>query len=322
MEWIADPSAGAWLRERLDERTSAMHVVVPRGFPAYARVFHPAEVRSLPGRVLPSSREWQGMPGAERDALFGQLVDAPATWEETSRAFGTTLHPLAQWHRLVQTPTDGDWRNRTAPDGREFTSPEEGRMPPAQLARLAAHLTTHTTTPDAGYAAVWAGWGGLLGFSAGAPSRAPLAAGDDPVHDEMLGRSVHDPFNNVFRGPTWRDGILSREISEGPKLELPQREHVLFSAAPQTFTDPEWVLDAPWRDRPAERQGFSPQAQHPSLIWPSDRAWVMVSEIDYDSTIVAGSPALIAALCADPHLEALPISPEADLTWESDEVNR
>jgi hypothetical protein len=48
----------------------------------------------------------------------------------------------------------------------------------------------------------------------------------------------------------------------------------------------------------------------------------MVSEIDYDSTIVAGSPALVAAICADERLEAFAIRENADLTWDADEVNR
>ena len=57
-------------------------------------------------------------------------------------------------------------------------------------------------------------------------------------------------------------------------------------------------------------------------IWPDDRAWVLVTEVDYDSTIVGGTPELVRALCADPRLEALPIREGADLTWDADEVNR
>ena len=86
--------------------------------------------------------------------------------------------------------------------------------------------------------------------------------------------------------------------------------------------DPAWIRDAPWRDAEAEQHGFAPSAQHPSLIWPEDRAWVLVSEIDYDSTIVAGSAELIRAICADAAIEALPLPENADLTWTADEVNR
>src|SRR5690349_15781623 len=129
MEWIADPSPGGWLRERLDEGYATMHCVVPRGFPAYARVFHPAYVRSLPGRAVPTPQEYARMPDAESAALHGDYVDETATWAATAEAFGTQLHPLVQWQRLVRTPAGGDWRTRIAPDGREFTSPEEGSMP-------------------------------------------------------------------------------------------------------------------------------------------------------------------------------------------------
>ncbi|SJN20162.1 hypothetical protein FM104_02560 [Microbacterium esteraromaticum] len=329
MHWIDDPSAGAWLRALLDDGYDTMHGVVPRGFPAYARVFHPASVRSLPDRAVPSWDEYDRMPQAEQQALSERFVDGPASWADAAAAFGTVMHPLAQWQSIVRTPTDGDWQTRIAPDGREFSSPVEGEMDATLLAPIAAHLAAHTSTPAEGVAAVWEGYGGLLGFFGETPSRAFLSFGgdadEDPDaarHQEMLQRSIHDPFNNGFRKPTWQPGILSDEVSNGPRLELPGREYVLFSAASSAFTDPKWVLDAPWRDRPGEAHGFAPTAQHPNILWPADQAWVLVSEIDFDSTIVAGSAELIAEICADPRLEALPISAGADLTWTADEVNR
>ncbi len=322
MEWTPDPSAGAWLRERLDAGNETMHVVVPRGFPAYARIFHPAIVRSSPDRAIPTADEWVRMPESAQHALMAGFVDEPVSWAQTAAAFGTILHPLAQWNRLVRTPPGGDWRTRIAPDGREFTAPMEGELEPGHLANIVTHLVEHTQTPDAGFAALWEGRGDLLGFVGITPSRSFPTFSDDPNHQAMLDRSARDPFNNVFRKPTWQEGILSKEISEGPRFELPGRGHVLFSAAPRAFADPEWVLHVPWRDLPAEERGFPPSAQSPSLLWPEDRAWVLVSEVDFDSTIVAGSPALIEALCADEHLEALPLPESADLTWDADAVNR
>ncbi len=319
---MSDPSAGAWLRERLDADYETMHGVVPRGFPAYARIFHPAIARSLPGGTIPTADELVRMPEPEQRALMAEFVDEPVSWAQTAAAFGTVLHPLAQWQRIVRTPPDGDWRTRIAPDGREFTAPMEGELDPTLLAAIAAHLVDHTQTPDAGFAALWEGRGGLLGFFGVTPSRSFLTFTDDPNHQAMLERSAHDPFNNVFRRPTWQEGILSREISEGPRLDLPGRDQVLFSAPPRAFADPEWVLHVPWRDLPAEEHGFPPSAQSPSILWPEDRAWVMVSEVDYDSTIVAGSSALIEALCADEQLEALPLPEGAALTWDADAVNR
>ncbi|PCE16226.1 hypothetical protein AUC47_09810 [Microbacterium sp. SZ1] len=323
MHWLPDPSAGAWLRERLDDPwNSSMHSVVPHGYPAYARILHPASVRSLPDRPVPTDEEWERMPEAERRQLIDRLVDSPATWAETAEAFGTVLHPLAQWQRIVRTPIDGDWRSRIAPDGREFTAPMEGELPADVVARVAAHLRSATTTPEAGVAALWEGFGGLLGHYGHAPSRAFLTLSDDPTHQALLDRSMHDPFNNVFRKPTWHDGILSKEISEAPRFETRDRAYVLFSAGVEEFTDSDWILRAPWRDFSGEQHGFPPSAQSPSILWPEDRAWVLVSEIDFDSTVVAGSAELVAALCADPALEAFPLPEGADLHWDADDVNR
>ncbi|MGF2949540.1 hypothetical protein [Microbacterium alcoholitolerans] len=308
MEWIADVSRGEWLRARLDGSFDTMHGVVPRGFAAYARVFHPASVRS-------------------------QYDDRPATWSDAASAFGTIMHPLAQWQSLVRTPHEEQWHTRNAPDGREFSAPMEGEIEPQMLAHIAAHLSAHTGTPDDGVAAVWSGYGGLLGFFGETPARTFITfqgddgepgvnPGADARHEQMLARSIHDPFNNVFRKPTWQPGILPDEVSKGPQLELPGREYVLFSAPPAAFADPNWVLDAPWRDGPGEAHGFPPSAQHPNIVWPADHAWTMVSEIDFDSTIVAGSADLVAAICADPRLEAEPIPADADLSWRADGINR
>ena len=320
MEWIADPmAAGGWLRERLVDDWS-MHHFAPRGFEAYARVFHPAEVRSLPDQPVPTMGEWMRMPEAEQQRLAESFVDEQTTWAAAADAFGTTMHPLAQWHRLLRNPRDGD--SRTAPDGREFTGPGQGRMPESLLARIASNLVQHTRTPDAGFVAVWEGWGGLVGGLSVGSSRAFLEFSDEPVHERMLQQSIHDRFNNPFRRPTWRPGILSDEISKGARLSLPDRDHVLFSAAPSVFVDPDWILDAPWRDREGETHGFAPSAQHPSVVWPADQAWVMTSEIDDDSTIIAGSAALIQQICADATIEALPIPEGSSLHWDSDDINR
>lgn len=342
MHWISDVAVGEWLRARLEDHFDSMHGVVPRGYAAYARVFHPASVQSLPDRAVPTQREYARMSDAEIHALIDQLTEESATWAQAAAAFGTTMHPLAQWMHLVRTPADEDWHTRIAPDGREFSAPAEGEMDPALLALIAGHLTAHTTTPDAGVAAIWAGYGGLLGFFGETPSRAFLSWGVDgaparygaddiadaepaiapSAHQQMLQRSIHDPFNHGCSKQVWQPGILSDEISKGPQLELPGREYVLFSAPPTAFADADWVLDATWRDRAAEAHGFPPAAQHPNILWPTDHAWTLVSEIDYDSTIIGGSADLITEICADPRIEAAQIPPGSDLTWQADQINR
>lgn len=330
MRWENDVEVGNWIRDRLDPGFTTMHGVVPHGFEAYARIFHPASVRSLlGGGVVPTSDELRAMSDDEFDRTVASLRDEVVTWADTAAAFGTVLHPLAQWNRIVRTPEGEDWRGRRSPDGRQFSAPIEGDLPPAILAHVAEHLVAHTTTPDDGIAGVWAGWGGLLG-GYGPAGRVFLTATGDAAeaHAALLAESIHDPFNNPYQKAVWHDGILPREISESAHLELPQREHVLFAAPPRAFADPDWVAFVPWRDPSTgsgiglDERGVAPMAQHPSLIWPADRAWILVSEIDFDSTVVAGSAALVAALCADERIEALPLAEGADLQWDADELNR
>lgn len=75
-----------------------------------------------------------------------------------------------------------------------------------------------------------------------------------------------------------------------------------------------------WEGTVAEAsQSFqaAPGERIANLWWPADRAWFVVTEIDYDSTIVAGSPACIEAVVRDHRLESLPISADLDLSEHS-----
>lgn len=62
-------------------------------------------------------------------------------------------------------------------------------------------------------------------------------------------------------------------------------------------------------------------AQSPSIVWPDDHSWVLATEIDFDSTLVAGTTALIRELAQTPGLEVLPISSDSDLTGDGDVLN-
>ncbi|MDJ1114097.1 hypothetical protein [Microbacterium dauci] len=314
MEWTRDVSAGDWLRERIDDPwRGTMHDVVPRGFEAYARVFHPAS------RDRPIGAAWPPQPYSDERAWTAfmerhpglDIEDERVTWAQTAVALGTTMHPLAQWDALARRDEVANRENdpRDA-EGWRYHDPDQSALPTDILASVTRVLSRHTSTPDAGFAALWDGHGGLVGHLGIGPSRAFYQADDDGSiarHNQMLGRSFKDVWNNVFRRPTWQEGILSRDVSEGPRLRLPNRDFVLFSGGVSALTDEDWVLTAPWRDVKAESHGFPPGAYSPSLAWPDDRAWVLVSEIDFDSTIVGGSAELVAALVADPHLEAAEI---------------
>ncbi|GAA1955580.1 hypothetical protein [Microbacterium deminutum] len=331
MEWTADVAAGDWLKERLDAGpawTRTMHGVVPRGFPAYARIFHPAtrdRPVGVPWPALPyaaHAREWDAFQESRPE-----IDEERVTWADTAHAFGTTMHARAQWHRIVGPRlVDGEDGPRDAA-GWRYSDPQPGQLEPDLVSVVARTLTAHTTTPDDGFIALWEGWGGVVGAMGYGPSRVLATATDDSSeagarHQEFLAHAARDSFNDVFRKPSWQPGVLSDEISRGPRLSLPNRDHVLFRAGVSELARSEWVLTAPWRDTELERHGFAPTAESPSLVWPVDRAWVLVTEVDYDSTIVAGSQDLSRALCADPRLEALPIDEGADLTSDADGVNR
>jgi hypothetical protein len=334
MEWTADVAAGDWIRERVDDPwRGSMHDVVPRGFEAYARIFHPVERDRPVGRPWPPlpyaghRREWEAFHAAQPEIDVERV-----TWAEAAAAFGTTMHALAQWHHLVerfqQTPGEDGPRDAA---GWRYGQPAPGQLAPDLVEVVASILAERTTTPDEGFVAVWEGWGGLVGGMGFGPSRVlfTLSASDDSPqsaveaqHAEFLERSAQDQLNNAFRTPSWRPGILSDDISRGPRFSLPARDFVLFRGGVSELADPGWVEHVPWRDEELAAAGFGPSAESPALVWPADRAWVFVSEVDFDSTIVGGSRELVRALCADPRIEALPIREGADLGWDADDVNR
>ncbi|WP_368831374.1 hypothetical protein [Kocuria arenosa] len=63
-------------------------------------------------------------------------------------------------------------------------------------------------------------------------------------------------------------------------------------------------------------------AHSPSILWPDDHAWVLATEIDFDSTLVAGTRALVRELMQTSGLEVLSIPTDADLSRDGDVLNR
>ena len=128
-----------------------MHCVVPHGYTAYARVFHPAP-RDRPRGTLSWHRQ-------DRSVHVETDTEA-ARWSTVADRFGKTMHPLAQFHRLAGPPS-GPYGEILDTDGWRYSEPQQGNLDVDVLAAAAAVLCRHTDTPDAGVAAVWEGWGGL-----------------------------------------------------------------------------------------------------------------------------------------------------------------
>ena len=102
-------------------------------------------------------------------------------------------------------------------------------------------------------------------------------------------------------------------------MAWPARDTWLFSATLDELVDPSWAQRAVpgW-----ESFGLHGQvAPHTTFIWPEDHAWVVAAEEDWDSTIVAGSRALIDGVLEDDRFEAFEVREPDDLSWDGDLLN-
>jgi hypothetical protein len=135
--------AADWIRRRLHPFAQDVGAVVPTGFEAYARVFHPAWMNSA---------NLSGPPAEVR-------------WSEIAEATGRTVHPEMQFHAIARSsasPLELDPR---------IQEPRLGVLSERQIGELTGLLSRHTTTPDACWLCLWDGYGHLgastgLAFSA------------------------------------------------------------------------------------------------------------------------------------------------------------
>ncbi|HWM62769.1 MAG TPA: hypothetical protein VNP96_02145 [Solirubrobacterales bacterium] len=126
---------------------------------------------------------------------------------------------------------------------------------------------------------------------------------------------------------------IEAEQGKQPRLELPAgRDHLvlagplaavvqigdadppgLISSVP-VGAEESWERPEPDSTDPFWREG-------PSLIWPADHSWFVASEVDFDSTLVGGSRALVDALVAASGLEVHEVQSDTKLTAFSDKLN-
>src|SRR5207253_6762341 len=107
--------------------------IVPDGFDAYARIFHPA---------------WK-------------FVDSEMTelrWSDIAERNGRTVHAEMQFHSIA-TPAPGRPHEPEAWD----QDPQLGVVARTQAKALVALLARHTSTPDACSFCLWDGYGYLIG---------------------------------------------------------------------------------------------------------------------------------------------------------------
>lgn len=338
--WVPDVERGEWLRPMEAEPWGSILSVVPRGFEAYARLFHSVD-RDRP-------RETKTWLGVDETTYFAGVENIEAsletertTWAQAAESFGTIMHAQAQYARLVRRDY-GDVDGAIAADGWRYSDTSEGCLDAASLVAASAVLARHTGTPDDGIAAIWEGGGGLVSSAGRAHLVLEPNDGWPARHtEEDTGRptdaSLRERFAAAARqgitgalsmmkdrpgqdsnNPEPGSGLLSHQIAAGPRFGVHAdtgRRYVLFEAGANDFADAAWPAQAPWVDDVL-------WAQSPSILWPDDHAWVLATEIDFDSTLVAGTWALMRELIRTPGLEVLPLRTDSDLSWDGDVPNR
>ena len=264
---ITDGSvAGAWILPRLSEEFAAVTFFVPKGYEAYARIFHPAL----------------------------DLNGNRARWSEVAAAFGKIAHREMQWHALLglsdPAKLGGSYGRESAIGSRwAGQDPSTGEMDRSELDVLCKILAAHTGDPGDCY----------FGLS---------------TLQNWLGSFASSELTPVLKHPWSRDYVvLAGHISAVDQLirdwAPPTQSGGIFAARlrDEAFPDPS-RLD--WKRREA-----------PNLIWPADRAWLVASDVDLDSTLVGGSAHLIKAIVESSELEAWEVEPSDSLAADADKIN-
>ncbi len=280
MEWSGDVGQVDWIRTRLSPLDSGIATsVVPGGFEAYARIFHPA------------SRTVGDEP-------------VPVRWSEVAAWSGLPLRPDAQFpeialpERLPVAPLPWD------------TGPEEGTLSPAYAAALGEILFASEGGRLPWSFGVWHGFG----WETSAAELSALSASpgaDAPEREEVLAM-LGDPVpTDVRAGPTAE--LPGREYflySGGPgdALALMESKH----QTPNLWwpSDHSWCLatdiDLAWTyvggssslvaelvsDPRLEALAVSPELHHGMALpdWLAARVEHMASQIRRDAAATLETP--------------------------------
>lgn len=281
---IEDVSRGEWLAARAG-RWATVGGVAATGFDAYARILHPIGARR---EDLNVTLEWGQHPVVE---------ETEWAWATIASRTGRTMHPLVQSRYLTNNETLVDF-----PDGWRLEQSREGWLDPRLLAALTTHLST--TSPDDIVIAIWNGWGLPDQIQA---YTSVVTASSDP--DDTESEPWQEEFETRQREAIAAvSGDFRKAVEGGPHFEYPGREFVLLQSSLDDLANPAWGIEG--------GIGWTTDSPEPSpqLVWPQDRAWVVASEIDWDSTIVAGNREVIDAILSDPSFEAFEVDEDDHLT--------
>jgi hypothetical protein len=134
LEYVDDLTPAKWIAERLHPFAQDAGAIIPPGFDAYARVFHPAT------------------------RLVGNVV-VPVRWREIADANLRAYHPEMQFGALVAV-VGGPTAPRSQP-GLFDDWPRTGTLRLDDARALVDILAHHTMTPGRCWFAAWEGFGSL-----------------------------------------------------------------------------------------------------------------------------------------------------------------
>jgi hypothetical protein len=135
LEYVDDLTPAQWIAERLHPFAQDAGAIIPLGFEAYARIFHPATRQDGHTQV-------------------------PVTWREIADANLRVHHPEMQFGALVtRVGTKGGLHDRDPQPGLFDAWPRTGSLPFELATVLVGLLADHTSTPERCWFAAWEGWG-------------------------------------------------------------------------------------------------------------------------------------------------------------------
>jgi hypothetical protein len=153
-------------------------------------------------------------------------------------------------------------------------------------------------------------WGSIAGHFDGSGRSGDRDPDEGSVPAETLGIILERcPAHEDLVFAVWAGyGSWENRATRGPLMRgWGGRDYLLFSAP-----------KAPIGAWPGMHDSWPQSA---NLIWPSDHSWCIATEIDWDSTLIAGEIAMTDEILADTRLEAFEVSYDDDLSVYGDIVN-
>ena len=170
LEFTEDVSEARWVEESFSA-FGTLRSLLPEGFAAYARIFHPA--------------------------YLNKDEERPVRWSTVASWTGRAVHPLMQFERIAGLSEDPHDMYKDPPWG---SLPQHGSIPERECRTLVEVLRRFTSTPGNCFFCLWEGYGNIDTRLYKASSRVRA-----PGRDYLLFRGPIDAIMAFITrdGPFW-----------------------------------------------------------------------------------------------------------------------